>query len=385
MEVGRRAVLGGAAVAMAAAGASAASAQATPSAEEGLRLVSIEELEGRAAKVLAPGPFAFLSGGSAAEVTLHRNRAALEALIVEPHYLGSTPPPDTKATILGSALPAPLIVAPVGGQGIFHATADVGTARGAAAAGWLMTASGASSNSLEQISEAVGAGPKWFQIYMPNDRGYATELLARVKAAGYSAVVFSIDALGAGTSEALSRSGYAIGSGLAEASAKLTAGQPGANARRPPNKIDLGWDDVEFLQKTSGLPVILKGVLRADLAKQAIAKGVAGIQVSNHGGRQLDGVRASIDALPPIADAVGGKVPIIIDSGFRRGLDVFKALALGADAVAIGRPLMYGLALGGAPGVRSVCERLQLELKTAMQFAGAANIAAITKGYVSRA
>jgi isopentenyl diphosphate isomerase/L-lactate dehydrogenase-like FMN-dependent dehydrogenase len=386
MEVGRRAVLGGAAAALAAAGASAASAQATPSTEEGLKLVNLEELEARAAKVLAPGPFAFLSGGAGGEVTLRRNRAAIEGLVVEPHYLNSTPPPDTKTTILGASLAAPLITAPVGGQGIFHATADVGTAKGTTAAGWLMTASGASSNSLEQIAEAVGSGPKWFQIYMPSDRGFAGELLARVKAAGYTAVVFSIDALGAGNSEALQRSGYPVGSNLADASARLTAGQPAGDiARRGPNKLNLGWDDVAFIQKASGLPVILKGVLSPDLAKQAVARGVAGIQVSNHGGRQLDGVRASIDALPPIADVVGGKVPIIVDSGFRRGIDVFKALALGADAVAMGRPIMYGLALGGAPGVRSVCEKLQQELKAAMQFAGAANIAAITRSYVAKA
>jgi isopentenyl diphosphate isomerase/L-lactate dehydrogenase-like FMN-dependent dehydrogenase len=391
MEIRRRALLGGAAAATAAAvaagarGAVAPQDRPTPSNEDPLRMVNLEELEERARQVLAPGPFAFVAGGTGAEATLRRNRTAIEQVIVEPHYLNSTPAPDTRTTLMGAPLPAPLIIAPVGGQGVFHTTADLGTARGATEAGWLMTASGASTASLEQIAQAVGPGPKWYQIYMPADRGFATELLQRVKAAGYTAVVFSIDALGAGNSEALQRTGYALGPALQAASARIAAGQPAAPSRRGPQKLSIGWDDVAFIASTTGLPVILKGVLSPALAKAAVQRGAAGLQVSNHGGRQLDGVRAAIDALPAVRDAVGDRPVIVVDSGFRRGLDVFKAMALGADAVAIGRPAMYGLALGGAPGVRSVCEKLQAELRTAMQSAGAATIAAIDRSYVAKA
>jgi L-lactate oxidase len=353
-----------------------------PSAVGPIKLFDLEELEERAAKVLTPGSFSFLAGGVGAEWTLHENRKAFGHFVIEPQYLHGAPAPDLSTTLMGMKLSAPLLTAPVGGQGLFHATADIGTARGTAASGLLMTASGASTATLEQISEAVGAGPKWYQIYLPADRGEAAALLQRVKAAGYSAVVFTIDALGAGNSEELQRTGFPVGRALAAASVRVTAGAPGAGIKRGRPKNGFGWDDVEFIQKASGLPVLLKGVLSADLARKAVEHGVAGIQVSNHGGRQLDGVPASIDVLGPIAEAVDRRVPIIVDSGFRRGGDVFKALALGADAVAMGRPVMYGLALGGADGVKSVYDKLTQEISLTMRAAGAGRISEIRRAYV---
>ncbi len=347
-----------------------------------IKLFDLEELEGRAAKVLAPGPFSFLAGGVGAEWTLHENRKAFGHFVIEPQYLRGQPAPDLSTTLMGMKLSAPLLTTPVGGQGLFHTTADIGTAKGTAASGLLMTASGASTATLEQISEAVGVGPKWYQIYLPADRGEAAALLQRVKAAGYSAVVFTIDALGAGNSEELQRTGFPVGRALGAAAARVTAGAPGAGIKRGPQKKSFGWDDVEFIQKASALPVLLKGVLSADLAKKAAERGVAGIQVSNHGGRQLDGVPASIDVLGPIAEAVDKRVPIIVDSGFRRGGDVFKALALGANAVAMGRPVMYGLALGGSDGVKSVYDKLKQELSRTMQAAGAGRISDIGRAYV---
>jgi isopentenyl diphosphate isomerase/L-lactate dehydrogenase-like FMN-dependent dehydrogenase len=388
MDWDRRGILG-AAGAMAALPMRALAQDGTlpepPSAVRVLKPFDLEELESEAAKVLAPGPFAFLSGGVGAEWTLHENRRAFGHYVIEPQYLAGKPPPDISTTLMGMKLSAPLLTTPVGGQGLFHATADVGCAQGTSAAGVLMTASGASSNTLEQIAAAVGRGPKWYQIYMPADRGETAELMQRVKAAGYTAVVFTIDALGAGNSEALQRTGFNTGRALGAVSARLTAGAPGAGARRGPQKRSFDWDDVAFLQKTSGLPVLLKGVLSADLAAKAVTRGVAGIQVSNHGGRQLDTVPAAIDQLPAIADAVKGRVPIIVDSGFRRGADVFKALALGADAVALGRPVMYGLALGGPLGVTSVYDKIKAELIQTMQAAGAGKIADISRAHVARA
>jgi lactate oxidase len=354
-----------------------------PSAVRTLHPFDLEELEDEARKVLAPGPFAFLAGGVGAEWTLRENRKAFGHFVIEPQYLTGKPPPDLSITLMGQKLAAPLITTPVGGQGLFHTSGDVGCAKGTAASGLLMTASGASTNTLEQISEAVGPGPKWYQIYLPADRGEAAELLQRVKAANYSSVVFTIDALGAGNSEGLQRTGFNTGRALQAASARLTAGAPGAGSKRGPQKKSFDWDDVAFIQKTSGLPVLLKGVLTPQLATKAIERGVAGIQVSNHGGRQLDTVPAAIDALPAIAEAVKGRIPIVVDSGFRRGTDVFKALALGANAVAMGRPVMYGLALGGSDGVKSVYDKLKQELTLTMQSAGAGRISDLTRAYVA--
>ena len=356
-----------------------------PSAVGPIKLFDLEELEGEARKVLPPGAFAYVAGGVGAEWTLRENRRAFGHFVIEPQYLGGRPPPDLSTTLMGMKLAAPLLTTAVGGQGLFHATADIGCAEGTAASGVLMEASGASTATLEQIAAAVGNGPKWYQLYLPADRGETAELLQRVKAAGYGAVVFTIDALGAGNSEGLQRTGINNGPALTAASARLTAGAPGAGIKRGPQKRSFDWDDVAFIQKASGLPVLLKGVLTPDLAVKAIQRGAAGIQVSNHGGRQLDTVPAAIDALGPIADAVKGRVPIIVDSGFRRGTDVFKALALGANAVALGRPVMYGLALGGAAGVKSVYDKIKQELTLTMQAAGAGRISDITRAYIARA
>src|SRR6201996_4598786 len=356
-----------------------------PSAVRPLNLFDLEELEAQAQALLPPGPFAFVAGGVGAEWTLHENRRAFGRYVIEPQYLGGKPPPDLSTTLMGAKLAAPLITTPVGGMGLFHATADVGCAQGTKASGLLMTASGASSNTLEQIAAAIGPGPKCSQIYMPADRGEAGELMQRVKAAGYTAVVFTVDALGAGNSEALQRTGFPAGRALRGAPARLTAGAPGAGYKRGPQRRSYGWDDVEFIQKASGLPVLLKGVLTPQLAVEGVKRGAAGIQVSNHGGRQIDSVPAAIDALGPIAEAAKGRVPIIVDSGFRRGTDVFKALALGANAVAMGRPVMYGLALGGTEGVRSVYDQPKQERTATMQAAGARKVSEVPRAFVAKA
>ena len=300
----RRAFVGAAGAWAAGAGLARAQEQPlpeAPSAVHPLALFDLEELEGQAQTLLAPGPFAFVSGGVGAEWTLHENRRAFGRYVIEPQYLGGKPPPDLSTTLMGAKLAAPLITTPVGGMGLLHATADVGCAEGTKASGLLMTASGASTNTLEQIAAAIGPGPKWFQIYMPADRGEAAELMQRVKAAGYTAVVFTIDALGAGNSETLQRTGFPTGRALQAAAARLTAGAPGAGYKRGPQKRSYGWDDVDFIQKASGLPVLLKGVLTPQLAVEGVRRGAAGIQVSNHGGRQIDSVPAAIDALGPIA------------------------------------------------------------------------------------
>jgi isopentenyl diphosphate isomerase/L-lactate dehydrogenase-like FMN-dependent dehydrogenase len=389
MTIDRRAAIAGAAAALSVSGAaSRALAQAIPAGlptdNRPLKFVAVEDLAPLAAKALGPGPYAFMAGGQGDEWTLRENREAFHHFAIEPHYLAGNPPqPDTRITILGSQLAAPIMTAPVGGQGLFHARADLATAEGTKAAGHLMICSTAATATLEQI--AAASGPKWFQLYLPDDRGVAASLLQRARAAGYTAVTFTIDTLGAGNSDELQRSGFQSQAALQAAAARVTAGAPGAGAPRGQSKRNLGWDDVEFVQKASGLPVLLKGVLSPGLAKQAIQRGCAGVQVSNHGGRQMDGVHATIDVLGPIADAVAGKGVIVMDSGVRRGSDIFKALALGADCVAIGRAAMYGLALGGALGVQSVHEKLRDELVATMRASGAATIKDIDRSFVSRA
>jgi isopentenyl diphosphate isomerase/L-lactate dehydrogenase-like FMN-dependent dehydrogenase len=384
MTIDRRAAIAGAAAALAAGKALAQAGPPIPSANQALKFVAVEDLAPQVQKALGPGPYAFLAGGHTDEWTLHQNREAFHHFAIEPHFLAGNPPaPDTRITILGSTLNAPIMTAPVGGQGLFHTRADIATAEGTRAAGNLMICSTASTATLEQI--AAASGPKWFQLYLPDDRGVATALLQRARAAGYTAVTFTIDTLGAGNSDELQRSGFGVQQALAAAAARVTAGAPGAGAPRGSSKRNLGWDDVEFVQKASGLPVLLKGVLTPALARQAIQKGCAGVQVSNHGGRQMDGVHATIDVVGPIAEAVDGKGVVVMDSGVRRGADIFKALALGADCVAIGRAAMYGLALGGAQGVQSVHDKLREELIATMRASGAASIKDIDRSYVSKA
>lgn len=346
-----------------------------PSAVGPLKIASLLDLEDQARRVLGEGPFTFAASGSGAEWTLHENRRAFDRYVINPDYLAGRSAPDLRTTVLGDALSLPVFTAPTGSLGMIHASADVGMAQGTAASGSLMTMSTRANRTIEQVG-AASSGPKWYQLYMPRDRGEAREEFQRARAAGFTAVVFTADAVGPGNSEALARIGY---------DATAAAAAAGFQALAPPSKAELSWDDFVFVQKESGLPVILKGVLTPQLARRAVDAGAAAIQVSNHGGRQTDGLPAALDALPPVVDAVAGRVPVLMDSGIRRGVDVFKALALGAKAVGLGRPALYGLALGGAPGVQSVYDRLKLELALTMQGAGVDRVDQISSQYVRRA
>jgi isopentenyl diphosphate isomerase/L-lactate dehydrogenase-like FMN-dependent dehydrogenase len=262
----------------------------------------------------------------------------------------------------------PVITAPMAAQGLAHISAEIGTARGTDAAGTLMTVSTFAHKKIEEIAAAT-KGPKWF---LHNDRGKSRELLQRAKAAGYSAVVFTIDAFGLGSSDDVTRLTFTFPPGLTF-----------VNSNAAELKRSLSWDDVDFIQQTTDLPLILKGILTADIAIAGVQRGAAAIQVSNHGGRQLDGSQAALDVLPSVVAAVGGRVPIIMDSGIRRGTDVFKALALGANAVAMGRTVLYGLSLGGSAGVKSVYDRLRDELFRTMTIAGVSKISDIKKEYLA--
>lgn len=354
-----------------------------PSAEQSISVVNLRTIESQAEKVLPAFGFHFIAGGSGDEWTLRENELAFDRITVEPRYLSGVKSPNLRANILGSALSAPIITAPMGLQGLAHASKERGSAKGTAAAGALYVTTSVSTLSLEEIAAACGAGPKWFQIYVPEDRGYAREQLQRAKQAGYTAIVLTVDATTYGNRERAAKLGLRAPPRLELGNVPKSLALAGQTPDM--HKTDLGWDDIEFCLAETGLPLVLKGVMTPALARDALRNGCAGVWVSNHGGRQLDHVPASISVLPRIAEAVDGRAPIIIDSGIRRGHDVFSSIALGASVVAIGRPVLYGLALGGAQGVEAVFARLRAELAVTMQLAGAGSIASIAPDFVSRA
>jgi lactate oxidase len=347
-----------------------------------LAIVNLSDLEAEAKEILPPGGFGYIASGSGDEWTLRENLAAFQRIPIEPRYLSGITDPDLSATILGTTLPFPVIIPPMGSHGLAHVSREEGTAKGAAAAGTLMIAATPSNLSMEEIA-AAAAGPKWFQLYFPADLGFARELLQHARATGYTAIVVTADTVWASPRETNLRNRFKLPRALGRGNAPLGKTRAEANAALDNKKKDLNWDDIAFVQKESGLPVIIKGVLSPAMAATAVARGAAAVYVSNHGGRALVGAPASIAVLPRIAEAVDGRVPIILDGGVRRGVDIFRARALGADIVAVGRPVLYGLALGGWMGVQSVLEYLKEDLALTMKLAGTQDLRAITKDYLS--
>jgi isopentenyl diphosphate isomerase/L-lactate dehydrogenase-like FMN-dependent dehydrogenase len=347
-----------------------------------LKIVNTFELEGMAEKILPKGGFDYIQSGSGAEWTKRENLRALAETSLEPHFLAGVLKPDLSTTILGTKLPFPIIVPPMGSHGRAHVTKEVGTAQGVAATGTLMVLSTVSNNSLEEVA-AANPGPKWMQLYLPADRGVARELILRAKAAGYTAFVPTIDSTLAYPRETNIRNNFRTPLSLGRGNAPKGEPDLVKAARMMAPKVDLNWDDMLWIKEETGLPVIIKGVMSPVTAMEAVRRGLDGVYVSNHGGRALDGCPASITVLPRVADAVKGRIPIVFDSGIRRGQDVFRALALGADVVAAGRPVMYGLALGGHLGVQSVLEYLRDDLYIVMQLAGTPNIKAITRDHIA--
>ena len=348
-----------------------------------LRIINLAELETEAEKILPKGGYGYIFGGSGAEYTKRENLRAMERIPIEPHFLSGVLKPDVSTTILGSRLAFPIIVPPMGSHGLAHVSKEIGTATAVNAAGTLMILSMQSNIPLEEVAKAH-PGPKWMQLYFPADRGYAREVIMRAKAAGYSAIVPTIDSTLAYPRDNNIRNDFRIPVSLGKGNAPdnepdIVKASQLMNRR----KVDLNFDDMLWIKQETGLPVVIKGVMSPATAVQAVERGVDAVYVSNHGGRALDGVPAAINQLPRIADAVRGRVPIVFDSGIRRGTDVFRALALGADVVACGRPVLYGLALGGHLGAQSVLEYLRDDLTIVMQLAGTANVRAITRDHIA--
>jgi len=349
---------------------------AAPAEVKSIEIINLRELEPAAQKLIPPGGFGYISSAAGDEWTKRENEAAFKRITIVPRYLTGYKDADRSTTLLGSKVSMPIIVSAMAAHGLAHVTAEVGSAKGAGEVGALYTAASLSTKTMEEIA-AASSGPKWFQIYLPADRGKATEILNRAKASGYRAIILTIDSVVGSNRETDRRNHFRSSLPIGN-----YPGESGAYAAAP-MKRDLDWDDVEFIGKTTGLPVLLKGVMTPELAVAAVKHGCAGVQVSNHGGRQLDDLAASITVLPRIADVVHGRGTIIIDGGVRRGQDVFKAIALGASAVAIGRPVLYGLALGGWMGVEAILQHLDGELEMTMRLAGARTIAEISRSYVT--
>jgi L-lactate oxidase len=338
--------------------------------ERELNIVSIEALEDDARKILSPGRFAVM-GPNGDGWTYRENRRAFNDFPIMPRRLQGVKNIDLRTTLLGHDLALPVFTCPTGSQGTFHVKAELPNAAGTGAAGTLFVASGASNRPMEEIAKAT-PGPKFFQIYMNRDMELNRWLVQRAKAAGFSAIVLTADALGPGQSDDFIRLGRPRAPGLTAGNHDPALGGHGNFADQ---KHDLSFSDITFLREASGLPVLVKGVVQPDDIRQSLAEGAAGIWISNHGGRQMDGGPASISMLRTAVDTVEGRVPVLLDSGIRRGIDVFKALALGATAVGIGRPALWGLINGGSLGVKGVYAQLAAELRSTMLLSGVSKVA----------
>ena len=352
-------------------------------------IVNLADHEAHARQHLDDNAWAYFSGGAADEITLRANRSAWEALPLWPRVLRPLAGGHTRVSLLGRTLAHPILLAPIAFQRLAHPDGELAMAYAAAALGAGVVLSTQASVSLEAVAQAVlpdrGRGPLWFQLYLQHDRGFTQALVQRAEAAGYEALVLTVDAPTSGVRDRERRAGFRLPPGVGPVNlAGLQA--PTATELRPGQSAlfdDLlrhapTWDDVAWLQSITRLPLLLKGVLHPSDARQAAALGVAGLIVSNHGGRTLDTAPVSAHALPRIADAVQGALALLVDGGIRRGTDVLKAMALGASAVLVGRPAIYGLAHAGAAGVAHVLRLLRDELEIAMALTGCRTLAQAT-------
>jgi 4-hydroxymandelate oxidase len=323
-------------------------------------IVTVDDYEPIARATLPADVYDYYAGGAGAEWTLGENRAAFDRWVFRPRVLAGVDVRDTSTEVLGTPISLPILVAPWAFQGLAHPDGEVATARAAAKAGTILVFSSTAAHRLEDVARATEA-PKWFQLYVYRDRGFTRDTLARAHAAGFGAVVFTVDLPVIGNRER----------DLRHATPLPVAG-PGEELDFDPS---ISWDDLGWIRETAPAPLLLKGILTAEDARLAVEHGVDGIVVSNHGGRQLDGSPAALDALVEVVEAVDGRCPVLMDGGIRRGTDVLKALALGARAVLVGRPLVWGLAAAGEEGAANVLEILRRELDVALALAGCRSVA----------
>ena len=410
--------------------------------------VAQAELEKAAQAAMSPAAWAYVAGGAGRESTMEANRAAFERWRIVPRVLRDVEKRDLSIELFGQRLPSPLLLCPIGVLELAHREADLAVARAAAALGVPSIFSNQASVPMEACATAMGDTPHWFQLYWSRSNELVASFVRRAEACGCSAIVLTLDTTMLGwrprdldsaslpflqgqgiaqyTSDPVFRAelkpGWNAASGRVEESASgtphstselkpplnwatlatalaqktnfpggllknLVSGEPRAAVQRfltTYSRPSLQWDDLKFLRQHTRLPILLKGVLHPDDAKQALAVGIDGLVVSNHGGRQLDGALAALDALPAIAEAVNGKIPVLFDSGIRGGADVFKALALGATAVCLGRPYVYGLAIAGQRGVEEVIGNVLAEFDLTLGLAGGASVRELGREFLCR-
>jgi len=342
-------------------------------------------LEEKAKEILDPRAYDYVAGGAGGENTMRANLEAFYRWRVVPRMLRDVSGRDLSVELLGARLPAPVLLGPVGVQGIIHRDAEVATGRAAAELGLPFVLSTVSSRPIEEVAQAMGAGLRWFQLYWGKSPELTASMLERAEHAGYTALVLTLDTSMLGWRDRDLERGYLpflLCEGLAN---YFTDPVFRAALRQPPEKDPaeavrlwasiftnntLTWDDLPFLRKHTKLPIILKGILHRDDAARAVDCGMDGVIVSNHGGRQVDGALAALDALPSVARAVDGRIPVLFDSGIRRGADIMKALALGARAVLIARLYIWGLAATGEAGVRDAVLNLLADFDLSMALSG---------------
>jgi len=361
--------------------------------------VGAAEWEARAAEVMDRGPFEWIAGGAGEEWTLRATREAFHKWQLRPRMLTGNLERELSVEVLGTTSPAPFLLAPIGGQTLAHPDGELAVARAAVQTGIPMLVSTAASHSMEDIARVLGSHAGWFQLYWVSDKEVTESFVDRATACGYRAIVLTVDTPMVGWRDRDLRNAYVPflkGEGIRQYTSdpvfrsRLTltpeedpvaAGE--AVVKMFPN-LSLTWKELAWLRERVRLPLLIKGLLTAEDARRARDAGADGVIVSNHGGRQLDGAIASLDALPEVRRALGDDATVLMDSGIRRGSDVIKALALGADAVLLGRPFMYGLAVAGQEGVEHVLNSLTAEIDVALSLVGAASAGGLDPSFVTR-
>lgn len=361
--------------------------------------VPLSLLEQKAKEVLRPEAYDYVAGGAGGEDTMRANLEAFRRWRIVPRMLRNVSQRDLSVEVLGLSLPAPVMLGPVGVQGIVHPDGELATARAAASLGIPFVLSTAGSRSMEEVAQAMTQTPGWYQLYWSNDAELTASMVSRAERAGYKAIVVTLDTALLGWRERDLQHSYLpflLGQGLTNYFSDPVFR---SHLSQPPEQDPSGairywatiysntaltWKDIAFLRKYTRLPIVLKGILHPDDAAQAVDHGADGVIVSNHGGRQVDGAVGALDALPRVVKTVNGRIPVLFDSGIRRGADAFKALALGAKAVLLGRPYMWGLAVGGEQGVRDIVVNFLADLDLTLALSGYASCRELNETALAR-